>query len=152
MSFCLLLTFSDDQYDYAETVKSLGSSLKSQTFLRGMIRTMETFSTIIWKPGLKLKATPVYSEYCISRREVPVCYSVILFVWFIQITRRDDSIQQLEGDLETSRKQLKDAIEEVNTIVLKASVMPVGIWGWFNINEAVTFLMLCSLAERKARS
>ena len=31
-----------------------------------------------------------------------------------QITRRDDTIQQLEGDLETSRKQLKDAIEEVN--------------------------------------
>ena len=37
---------------------------------------------------------------------------IIICGW--QITRRDDTIQQLEGDLETSRKQLKDAIEEVN--------------------------------------
>ena len=36
------------------------------------------------------------------------------FLLFVQITRRDETIQQLEGDLDTSRKQLKDAIEEVN--------------------------------------
>ena len=39
---------------------------------------------------------------------------IIIIICGWQITRRDDTIQQLEGDLETSRKQLKDAIEEVN--------------------------------------
>ena len=37
---------------------------------------------------------------------------------FVQITRRDDTIQQLEGDLDASRKQLKDAIEEVQRFAL----------------------------------
>ena len=39
---------------------------------------------------------------------------IIIIICGWQITRRDDTIQQLEGDLEASRKQLKDAIEEVN--------------------------------------
>ena len=44
------------------------------------------------------------------------------FLSFVQITRRDETIQQLEGDLDTSRKQLKDAIEEVNIIFLTPSL------------------------------
>ena len=39
---------------------------------------------------------------------------IIIIICGWQITRRDDTIQQLEEDLETTRKQLKDAIEEVN--------------------------------------
>lgn len=42
------------------------------------------------------------------------------FIVFVQITRRDDTIQQLEGDLDTSRKQLKDAIEEVRSWASRA--------------------------------
>ena len=44
------------------------------------------------------------------------------FLSFVKITRRDETIQQLEGDLDTSRKQLKDAIEEVNIIFLTPSL------------------------------
>ena len=44
--------------------------------------------------------------------------SYLTFCVFVQITRRDDTIQQLEGDLDASRKQLKDAIEEVKRFAL----------------------------------
>ena len=57
-------------------------------------------------------------------------YLNFLLYLFFQITRRDETIQQLEGDLDTSRKQLKDAIEEVKTIFSDAiSVLSVGTWG-----------------------
>ena len=53
---------------------------------------------------------------------------VIYCPWFcFQITRRDETIQQLEGDLDTSRKQLKDAIEEVSKIFSDA-ILSVRTW------------------------
>lgn len=55
---------------------------------------------------------------CAAFLELFASCSYLTFCVFVQITRRDDTIQQLEGDLDASRKQLKDAIEEVQRFAL----------------------------------
>ena len=58
--------------------------------------------------------------------------TIIIIICGWQITRRDDTIQQLEGDLETSRKQLKDAIEEVNFRSRRAVVLQTSKFIWWS--------------------
>ena len=75
---------------------------------------------------------------------------IIITICDWQITRRDDTIQQLEGDLETSRKQLKDAIEEVKFQSQWAVVLQISEFIWWTHPFTYTYIFFS--LERKTGS